>query len=248
MEKRKRPTREDKPLNAVAKIAGHVFDDKTIDVIMQLKNIKVIEGLDYPISEGKESIVFKGRSKSGDVAVKIFKYETSSFLKRSMLKYVEGDPRFPSLNLNHRSLVKLWARKEFANLIACAEAEVPAPLPVKQRENVVVMQFLGVNGIPYSLLKDCPLGEVNVQNLFDQVIVGMQKFWNRGLVHADLNEFNLLTDGTNIWFIDFAQAVKKEHPLALKFLEKDCENIAVFFKKKGIDTTKEEILKTIIKH
>ncbi len=247
LEKRKRPKREDKILHGVNKIAGHVLDDKTIYVISFLKNAKVISGLDYPISEGKEAVVFKARSPNGDVAVKIFKYETSSFLKRSMIKYIEGDPRFPSLRMNYRSLVKLWARKEYSNLKACQSAGVSAPVPLKQRDNIVVMQFLGEKGVPYSRLKELPLEEVDVSKLFEKIVDNMAKLWRKGYVHADLNEFNILTDGERVWLIDWAQSVKKEHPLARQFLEADCRNIAKFFAKNGVDTSEKEVMASVLK-
>ncbi|MFH0712965.1 MAG: serine protein kinase RIO [Candidatus Micrarchaeota archaeon] len=243
LEKRKRPNRIDKPLSARSKIAGHVFDDKTLDVIFYLRNNKYITSLDYPISEGKEAIVFKGTSEEGDVAVKIFKYETSSFLRGSMMKYIHGDPRFPSVQLSHRSLVKLWSRKEFANLKICQDNEIAAPAPIKYRENVIVMQLIGEGGRPYHLLKD-----VNLENpleIYEQIIREMKKMQKANLVHADLNEFNILTNGERMWFIDFAQAVKKEHPHAQEFLEKDCDNIAKYFSKRGVNTSKEEILEEI---
>ncbi len=243
--KKKMPRREEKPLVAVSKISGRVFDDKTLEVIGYLRNNKIITSLDYPIAEGKEAVVFKGTSVNGEVAVKIFKYETSSFLKRSMLKYMQGDPRFTSLKMNHRQLVKLWARKEFANLKACQEAGVAAPRPIKLRENVIVMEFLGENSIPHSLLKDCPLEENEIEKIYEQIVENMVKLWRNGFVHADLNEFNIMTDGQKMWFIDLAQAVRKEHPLALEFLQKDCENIAKFFAKKGVETSKEEILSAV---
>ncbi len=248
-EKKKRPKKEDKQLSSINRITGHIFDDKTIQIISELRNIKVITGLDYPISEGKEAVVFKARSQHGDVAVKIFKYETSSFLKRSMTKYIQGDPRFPSIQMTYRSLVKMWARKEFSNLKACQDAGVSAPTPLKHRDNVVVMQFLGEGGIPYSLLKNLPMDDVdvNVQGLFDKVIDNMKKMWKHGFVHADLNEFNILTDGTNLWFIDMAQSVKKQHPLSMQFFEKDCNNIARFFAKHGVDTSKEEVMASVLK-
>ncbi len=246
MEKRKRPKREDKPLSAVTKITDHVFDNKTMEVVGHLRNNKVITGFDYPISEGKEAVVFKARSINGDVAVKVFKYETSTFLQRSMAKYIQGDPRFPSMKLNHRGLVKLWSRKEFSNLRAAEDAGVSAPKPIKQRENIVVMEFLGQNGISYTLLKDYPLqNNEEAEIVYEAILENLEKFWRHGFVHADLNEFNIMTDQGKVWFIDFAQAVRKEHPLSFQFLEKDCENIAKFFKKRGVDTSKEEVWKRV---
>ena len=88
----KRPRREDKPFKETAKIAGRVFDDKTIQVILSLMHKQVFDGVDFPISGGKEAIVFRCRAGKGFVATKIFKYETTSF--RKMQDYIIGDPRF----------------------------------------------------------------------------------------------------------------------------------------------------------
>ncbi|MEW5955830.1 MAG: serine protein kinase RIO, partial [Candidatus Micrarchaeota archaeon] len=96
--KRKRPRREEKQFKAsLGKISGKVFDDKTVDVLLKLISAGVFKTLDYPIAQGKEAMVFRATYKdpaSGEEefrAVKVFKYETSSFSK-SMAKYVEGDP------------------------------------------------------------------------------------------------------------------------------------------------------------
>ncbi|MBI4406320.1 serine protein kinase RIO [Candidatus Micrarchaeota archaeon] len=245
MQKRKQPMREDKQLHERDKITAHVFDAKTLEVLIHFLNNGVITSVDYPIAEGKEAGVYKASSKQGDVAVKIFKYETSSFLKRSMLKYIEGDPRFPSLNMGHRLLVQLWARKEYSNLLAASKAGVSVPLPIKHRQNVVAMKFIGESGVPFPLLKDAEI--TNAGNMFGNVVKNMQKLWKAGFVHADLNEFNIITDGRNVWFIDFAQGVRKEHPHAGEFLEKDCENIAKYFSKRGVDTSKEKVTASVLK-
>ncbi len=245
LEKRKRPKREDKPLHERDKITAHVFDAKTLEVLTHFLNNGVVTSIDYPIAEGKEAGVYKASSQNGDVAVKIFKYETSSFLKRSMLKYIEGDPRFPALNMNHRLLVQLWARKEYSNLCAAQKVGVAVPAPIKHRQNVVAMQFLGRNGVPFPLLKDA--GITDPRRIYKKVVENMALLWQARLVHADLNEFNIVTDGKNIWFIDFAQCVRREHPHAVEFLEKDCWNIAKFFAKKGIATSKEEVLASVLK-
>ncbi|MDP2717318.1 MAG: RIO1 family regulatory kinase/ATPase, partial [Candidatus Micrarchaeota archaeon] len=111
LSKRKRPREEDKQVKERNLIAHRVFDDKTVEVLLHFLNKGVISSLDYPISSGKESIVFRATAPDGFLAVKIFKYETSAF--RKFREYIDGDPRFsPKHSL--RGYVDLWAKKEFA--------------------------------------------------------------------------------------------------------------------------------------
>ena len=54
------------------------------------------------------------------------------------------------------------------------------------------------------------------------------------LVHADLNEYNMLWYKGRIYFIDVSQAVEPSHPHGLEFLLRDCRNITNFFEQKGV--------------
>jgi RIO kinase 1 len=45
------------------------------------------------------------------------------------------------------------------------------------------------------------------------------------LVHADLSEFNMLYYEGKVIVIDVSQAVEHDHPHALEFLRKDCNNV-----------------------
>jgi serine/threonine-protein kinase RIO1 len=53
------------------------------------------------------------------------------------------------------------------------------------------------------------------------------------MIHADLSEFNLLWHLNRVWVIDVGQSVLKDHPHALEFLLRDCQNITNFFEKRG---------------
>lgn len=54
----------------------------------------------------------------------------------------------------------------------------------------------------------------------------MHRLYNHAkLVHADLNEYNILWHEGHCWLIDVAQAVEPQHPNALQFLMNDCKNI-----------------------
>lgn len=241
--KKKRPAKEDKQLVERNKISGKVFDEKTIDSLYKLLNEGTIKGLEYPIAQGKEAIVFKATSGKGNaIAVKIFKFETSSF-KKEMIKYVDGDPRFYSGQKRHRALVLIWARKEYSNLKVAQEAGVLVPKTSKRWDNIVVMEFLGGDGMPSPLIKDAVID--NPTETYNMVIDFVRKLYVAHLVHADLNEFNIVYHNKLPYFIDWGQGVKLEHPKAIEFLRKDVENVVKFFHKQGVDCNFEDAFKFV---
>jgi len=238
MGKRKAPKREDKQIKERNMIAGGVFEDKTVDVLINLLNAKVIDSLDCPVSGGKEAIVFRASKGKGYRAVKVFKYENTSF--RKMFDYVDGDPRFYKPSRQKRPLVQLWAKKEYANLKACRGAGVLVPEPFLCRENVLVMEFLGVGGIQSALLSEVVLEDA--EKTFETIAQNMEKVFSAGLVHADLSEYNVMLHKGEPYFIDFAQGVSLKHPRAAEWLEKDCANVAKFFSKAGVRITGKDLL------
>jgi RIO kinase 1 len=54
------------------------------------------------------------------------------------------------------------------------------------------------------------------------------------LVHADFSEYNILYYKGHLWIIDVSQSVEHDHPNALVFLRKDCENVGDFFRKHSV--------------
>ncbi|MBI5036860.1 serine protein kinase RIO [Candidatus Micrarchaeota archaeon] len=237
--KKKMPAREDKPFKEHPKIAHKVFDDSTVSVLVHFLNNGTFDSVDYPVASGKESIVFRATSGKGHVAVKIFKYETSAF--HNFAQYIEGDPRFHLKN-THRELVKLWARKENANLKKASEARVRVPEPITQRENVVVMEFLGEGGVPFPLLEEIVVDDPKA--IYKDVLENARKTYAARLVHADLSSFNIM-HYKKAYLIDWAQAVLLEHPRAEEFLERDARNIAQFFNRNGLGVKAEDVLKEI---
>eukprot|EP00465_Bigelowiella_longifila_P008913 CAMPEP_0185275604 /NCGR_PEP_ID=MMETSP1359-20130426/54326_1 /TAXON_ID=552665 /ORGANISM="Bigelowiella longifila, Strain CCMP242" /LENGTH=161 /DNA_ID=CAMNT_0027868999 /DNA_START=60 /DNA_END=545 /DNA_ORIENTATION=+ len=62
----------------------------------------------------------------------------------------------------------------------------------------------------------------------------VRKFVAHGLVHGDLNEFNLLLEprSGNVTVIDFPQMISKQHPEAAEWLSRDVDCVKKFFKKR----------------
>ena len=216
-----------------------MLDDQTLMTLVHFLNAKLLKSVDYPVSTGKEAVLFRGSAPDGSfLAVKVYKYETSAF--HHMIDYIEGDPRFHGVKRKTRPLVQAWARKEYANLQKARRGRVRVPKPVAHRQNVVVMAFEGVDGVPYALLKDVVLADAK---RFYRLLVGnLSRLYKLGLVHGDLSEYNILVDSAEKpILIDVGQAVLFDHPRAKEFLKKDCANIARYFAGLGVKTSFETL-------
>ncbi len=241
--KRKRPEREEKQFKQRLKITDEVLDDFSTMVLVRFINAKLIKSVDYPVSSGKEAVVFRATAPDGSfVALKIFKNETTAF--KHMSKYIEGDPRFRHARHSKRMLVKAWASKEFKNLKAAFDAGIPCPKPLRLKDNVIAMEFIGAEGRPYALLNEVVLQEP--QKVFAKLMAAVKKLCSIELVHADLSAYNIMIAAEEKpVIIDWGQAVVFEHPRAQEFLEHDVRTLCDYFGKLGVECNAEEELKRV---
>ncbi|MBD3398657.1 serine protein kinase RIO [Candidatus Micrarchaeota archaeon] len=238
--KRKRPSKDDFLLKERFKLESEVFDRQTLLALSKLIGKGILSTIDYPVSTGKEANVFRATTPSGSfIAVKIYKIETTHFMRRK--EYLEGDPRFKKFRRTERDLVSAFAQKEFKNLQICERAKVHAPQPLLQEKNILLMEFLGEEGYPYSQLN--VLGPESISQL-KSILLDMRRMYRAGLVHADISEYNILV-GPKPYLIDFGQGVVLSHPSAEKYLERDVCNIVNYFAKFGFKMGMEESLEYI---
>lgn len=67
---------------------------------------------------------------------------------------MSGDPRFKTYSKsNPRKMVKMWAEKELRNLARLHAAGISCPKPVQLRTHVLVMEFIGHQGVAALRLK-----------------------------------------------------------------------------------------------
>jgi RIO kinase 1 len=98
---------------------------------------------------------------------------------------------------------------------------------------VLIMEFIGEEGVPAPLIRDISLEEPETvyQSLLECVKILYQK---ARLVHGDLSEYNIMMwEGEPVVF-DVSQAVPLEHPMANKLLQRDIENLNNYFKRIGV--------------
>jgi RIO kinase 1 len=222
------------------KVRNEVFDVLTLRTIYKLMEQKYFVRLEGVISTGKEANVFRAVDPSGNyVAVKIYRVETSEF--RHMWKYLDGDPRFFHVRRNRRSIVHVWAKKEYKNLDASFRAGASVPYPIISRNNVLVMEFIGSDGVPAPRLKDALPDDVGA--FVDDLLTSLGRmYFKAGIVHADLSEYNILIRDDRPVIIDLGQGVPWDHPLSLDFFKRDLERLRHILSGLGKEYTVKDLL------
>lgn len=217
------------------KTVEEVFDRATLDALYHLLNKRVIDVMVGSVASGKESKVYLAYGPDGKaLAVKIYLTSSREF-KKGIWTYIAGDPRFQDVKRGTRSLIYAWALKEFKNLDLAYGAGVPVPRPIAVNRNVLVMDFIGVNGVPAPLMKDAPPS--NPKSVFIKLMDGVRLLYQKvELVHGDLSEYNVMMLNDTPYIFDFGQAVLKTHPQAEELLARDLRNLKAFFSKLGLKT------------
>jgi RIO kinase 1 len=210
-----------------------VFDQTTRMVVFDLLNSGVLYELNGVVSSGKEARVYWGKNKGGaDLAVKIY-LTSSAVFKKGMLKYIEGDPRFTAVKRDTRSLIAVWAQKEFRNLKEATEARVRVPKPIAVKSNVVVMEFIGKDGVSAPSMKEQP--PTNPERAYALLVTYLKRLHQKAkLVHGDLSEYNIMMWKGKPVIFDMSQSVSIQHPMADFMLARDLTNLNRYFSRLSV--------------
>jgi RIO kinase 1 len=210
-----------------------VFDGATFKVMYHLLSSGVLHEVHGVVNAGKESRVYWGKNKEGeDLAVKIYLTASAEF-KKGMLKYIEGDYRFKNVKRNTRSLIFTWAQKEFRNLEQASRAKVRVPKPVAVKNNVLVMEFIGKNGVSAPSLKEQQPS--NPEKVYCLLLTYLKRLYRKAaLVHGDFSEYNIMMWKGKPVIFDVSQAVPTSHPMAEFLLRRDLINLNRFFSRLGV--------------
>ncbi len=218
-------------LNLDRKTYGLVFDKRTLNAIYEIIKKYNVDYIDFPVSSGKESLIFKiimddGTSK----ALKIYKMSTLKF--SNTFEYIKGDYRFDKEKINRSNLVYVWTQKEYTNLTALIDSKVKAPKPYGFYKNVLLLSYLGTKNGPARQIKDI---NTDFNIIYNKLKINLWRMYNVAkIVHADLSEYNILYYRKEPYIIDVGQSVSIKHPMAEEFLRRDIKNITLFFIKKSV--------------
>jgi RIO kinase 1 len=223
-----------------------VFDQSTLMVIYNLLNKGVLDEIHGVVSAGKEARVYWSKNKEGkELAVKIYLTSSAEFLK-GMHKYIEGDKRFKNVKHDTRSLIFTWAQKEFRNLQQATRAKVNVPKPIEVEKNVLVMEFIGKNGVSAPSLRGQPVNDP--EKVYSQLLVGLERLYRKAeIVHGDLSEYNIMMWKGKPVIFDMSQSVPTSHPMADFLLRRDLANLNRFFSRLGVNVVPvEEAFKQVV--
>jgi RIO kinase 1 len=224
------------------KLKESVFDEATYLALYDLVQDGHIVAFGGPISTGKEANVYTALGPDEtEVAVKVYRINASEFV--DMREYLDGDPRFRGIGSDKKKVVLAWVRKEFANLNRAQQAGVRVPNPIAVQRNVLVMEYIGTEAG-----RAKRLSEVDVENpetAFDVVREYMRRLYGAGLVHGDLSEYNIVFHEGQLVVLDMGQAVTVHHPNSREFLQRDCENVAAFFGRQGLEVSVTDLLAVV---
>jgi len=210
-----------------------VFDRSTLMIVYSLMNRGYIKQINGAVRSGKESRLYWGiGDRNRAIAIKIFLTTSAEFLKGRMM-YIQGDERFKNARRDTRSLVNLWALKEFKNLQLAKDVGIRVPAPLRVEGNVLLSEFIGKKGEPAPLLRETPLDHPG--RVYDKIAEAVRTLYRHAhLVHGDLSEYNIMIVKGQPVIFDFAQAVITEHPMARNFLERDLLRMNGYFSKIGV--------------
>ncbi len=217
-----------------------VFDKFSEENLYRLISNGTIDGLDAPLSIGKEANIFTAKRGDETMVVKMYRVSTCDFNR--MYDYLKFDARF-HVKQSKRQVIFAWAQREYRNLLLARNAGIAVPVPHAVRFNILVMEciFSGEH-IAQKLTTDPPK---NPKQFFAEVVGELKKLRNAGLVHADLSPFNILNADQHPVFIDWSAATTKDNPNYEEYWQRDIRNLCTFFRKLGVDADEQKLAQSL---
>ncbi|QQR93196.1 hypothetical protein IPJ91_01910 [bacterium] len=203
------------------------------------------------VKSGKEATVYKVLLDDKLVAMKVYKKPEERSFKNTgqylMGKYYKKPSERKAVAKGNKFAKKLkhqnWIRREYFMLEKLYEHGAKIPKPILHIEDAIFMELLGNQDFVAPRLCDVILTKDEAESAYKKVLDTMIVFWNFGIVHADLSEYNILWWNNEPYIIDFPQALdKKTNPNVNEVLDRDLRNITNFFGK-FIKTDFDEIRK-----
>ena len=107
------------------------------------------------------------------------------------------------------------------------------PKPIAVKSNVLVMEFIGKNGVNAPSLKE--QAPSDSEKVYEVLLTYLERLYRKAeLVHGDLSEYNIMMWKGKPVIFDIAQAVPTSHPMAGFFLRRDLVNVNRFFSRLGV--------------
>jgi len=171
---------------------------------------KLVGALGQRIGTGKESDVYLAATPEGkQIVLKFHRLGRTSFRdvksKRDYFNYNAQTKRgyFKEQPQSWLFLSKISALKEYSFMKALHKEGYPTPTPLGHDRHVVAMSL--VRGVPLYQVHVNRVSADQAVSIFEQSTSLATRLAQNGLVHCDLNEFNLVVDLSGIQAKNFAE-------------------------------------------
>jgi RIO kinase 2 len=219
---------------------GYALTKRGVELMALKDYVKkdMIFALGPIIAKGKESDVYEAVTEEGtQYALKFYKIGRTSFTSVRKKRASEGASIRSWMAANYEA-----AKREYHALRKLEGLSKVFPAVVSYSRSTVLMeQISGVRLSQRPYLEDPRAAE---ERIFESMRLA---YVQAGQVNADLSEYNILTNGSAVWLIDWPQAVDASHPNSAELLMHDVAAISRFFKRAyGVEADEEQVYAFVV--
>ncbi|MGD9775690.1 MAG: RIO1 family regulatory kinase/ATPase [Methanosarcina sp.] len=214
------------------------YDALALNAFVKRKSISAIGN---EIGVGKESVIYEAIRQPElaiggplPVIIKFHREGRTSFKQIKRVREHLGERE----HFSWIYAARLAAQREY-EIMSKLYPQVSVPKPLDQNRHAIVMEL--AKG---SLLSKTKL--VDPEWYLDEILKQVKITYSRGVIHADLSEYNIFASEEGVQLIDWPQYVILEHPHADEILERDVSNILTHFSRKyNIKRELEKVLEEV---
>ncbi len=215
------------------------YDTLALHTFVQRKTISAIGN---EIGVGKESVVLEAIKEPelgiGDPEGVVIKFHREGRTSFTQVKRNRGHIG----NREHMSWIyasRLAAKRE-ADAIGKLYPEVSVPKLIDHNRHALVMD-IAKGSLLYKTKLESP------QWFMDEIFRQLKLAYAKGIIHADMSEYNIFVNEKGVQIIDWPQYVGLSHPHADELLGRDISNLLSYFKRKYDQEAELERIMTYVK-
>lgn len=141
-----------------------------------------------------------------------------------------------------------WLMYEYQTLQRLYSIGAAVPKPYAASTNAILMGYVGDANRAGSTLSEVSLDVDEANTLLDEVLRNIELMLANGMIHGDLNSYNILYWEGKITLIDFPQVTDSHgNSQAYSILKRDIERVCTYFAGQGADRDPSTIMRRLWK-
>lgn len=141
-----------------------------------------------------------------------------------------------------------WTGHEYEVMTRLWRAGMNVPYPIAFADDVFDLEYIGDFDTAAPQLQAARLNRDELTSAFRQLVDGLVTLTGQGFAHGDLSAYNLLWWKSELWFIDFPQAIDVAANIqGLDYLHRDVVNVCGWFDRHGVEVDVDEVFAEIIR-